>query len=268
MPSADRDKFATLHRASRVWAIAAVHGMAPQLVRLHDELDRRLMPGDRIVYLGNHMGHGSDVVDTVDEMVAYRRRFLSRPMTFVFDVAYLRGSQEEMWQKLLQLQFAPNPREVLQWMLDHGVGATLEAYGGSPKEAMIAARDGAVSITRWTNGLRSAMQARPGHAALMSALRRAAYTDDNALLFVHAGIDPDRPLTAQSDALWWGGGGFAQLAEPFNGFRRVVRGFEREHGGVTVGAFSTSVDGGAGFGGALIAACFGADGAICEQIEV
>jgi serine/threonine protein phosphatase 1 len=45
----------------------------------------------------------------------------------------------------------------------------------------------------------------------VSALRRAAYTDDGALLFVHAGVDPDRPLSAQSDSLWWATTSFMKL---------------------------------------------------------
>jgi len=265
--SADREKFALIRRAERVWAISSIHGMAGQLVRLHEELDPRIGPGDRIVYLGNQMGHGVSIVDTLDEVIEYRRRFLARPMTFPFDIVYLRGSQEEMWQKLLQLQFAPNPREVLQWMLDHGVGATLAAYGGDPREGMVSARDGAVSITRWTNALRSAMQARPGHYALMSVLKRAAYTDDNGLLFVHAGIDPERPLSAQSDTLWWGGEGFSRLEAPYSGFSRVVRGYDRTHAGVEETGWSISIDAGAGFGGALVAVCVDREGAIVDRIE-
>jgi len=266
--SADRDIFGLIRRPARVWAISSVHGMAGQLVRLHEELDARLTPGDRVVYLGNHMGHGTAVGDTLDEMIEYRRRFLARPNSFPFDIVYLRGSQEEMWQKLLQLQFAPNPREVLQWMLDHGVGATLDAYGGNANEGMLAARDGAVSITRWTNVLRGAMQARPGHSALMSALKRAAYTDDNALLFVHAGIDPERPLSAQSDALWWGGDGFKRLEGPFGGFKRIVRGYDRAHGGLETTEWSVTIDAGAGFGGTLVAACLDPTGEIVDRIEV
>lgn len=37
-----------------------------------------------------------------------------------------------------------------------------------------------------------------------AALRHAAFTDERGLLFVHASIDPSRPLTAQGDAFWWG----------------------------------------------------------------
>jgi serine/threonine protein phosphatase 1 len=186
---------------------------------------------------------------------------------FAADVVYLRGSQEEMWQKLLQLQFAPNPREVLEWMLAQGVGATLTAYGGSPQQGAQAAREGPLSLTKWTNALRTAMQSRPGHYVLMSALRRAAYTDDGGLLFVHAGIDPARPLSAQSDSLWWGMGGFAKLAQPYGGFRRVVRGFDRAHPGIELGEFTATVDGGCGFGGPLVAACFDPEGRVVDAIE-
>ena len=41
---------------------------------------------------------------------------------FPIDIVYLRGQQEEMWHRMLQIQFAPNPKEVLPWMLQQGVG--------------------------------------------------------------------------------------------------------------------------------------------------
>ena len=40
-----------------------------------------------------------------------------------------RGAQEEMFLKLMQLQTAPNPEDIVSWMFDHGVGSTLESYG-------------------------------------------------------------------------------------------------------------------------------------------
>src|SRR5262249_9603135 len=82
----------------------------------------------------------------------FRRWLLARPRTFAYDIAYLRGGQEEMWQKLLQIQFAPNPREVLGWMLTQGVGATLAAYGGDVRLAGGAARAGPMALTRWCAG--------------------------------------------------------------------------------------------------------------------
>jgi serine/threonine protein phosphatase 1 len=262
-----RDLFAVLRRTVRVWAVAAVHGQAAQLHALHRALWPRLLPGDRLVYLGNLLGRGAAVRDAVDLVLEFRRHLIARPGFFAGDLACLRGSQEEMWDKLLQLQFAPNPREVLDWMLAQGLGATLEAYGAAPEEAMRQARGGAVGLARWTGSLRRAIQAAPGHADFLSALRRAAYTGDGRLLFVHAGIDPERPLTAQNDALWWGHPGGFPPAATFDGFARVVRGFDRAHAGVQVFPHGTSIDGGCGFGGPLIAACFGAEGAIDDLIE-
>ena len=263
----EREMFAVLRRAKRIWAMAPIHGEAGRLRSLHEQIEERLGPGDRIIYLGGFLGRGGEVGPAVDELIRFRRRFLSLPLAFPFDIAYLRGQQEEIWHKLLQLQFAPNPREVLTWMLQQGAGATIEAYGGSPAEGFQQCRSGALAITRWTNSLRTAMQARPGHYQLMAALRRAAYTDDLQLLFVHAGVDPERPLDAQGDSLWWGHPGFAELAHPYGGFLRVVRGFDRAHGGATVKSFVTTLDGGCGFGGKALAACLDLSGDILELIE-
>ena len=189
MAEVDKNFFATLRHARRVWAVAAIHGEAVRLNNLHDELVGRLRGGDRLVYLGNFMGRGSEVGATIDALLEFRRDFLAAPGMFACDIAYLRGQQEEMWQKLLQLQFAVGPAEVLAWMLDQGVDATLATYGGDVEEAGRRARSGALELARWTNELRRRMQDRTGHVELMTSLRRAAVTEDGSLLFVHAGID-------------------------------------------------------------------------------
>jgi serine/threonine protein phosphatase 1 len=259
--------FAVVRRARRVWAVASVHGEAGRLDLLHHALWDRFGPGDRLVYLGNILGRGPSVRDTVDLVLEFRRHLLARPGLFAYDIAYLRGSQEEMWDKLLQLQFAPNPREVMEWMLAHGIGATLAAYGSTPAQAMGHARSGPMALARWTGTLRREMQAAAGHVALMSALRRAAYSDDGRLLFVNAGVDPERPLSAQTDTLWWGQPGAFPLRRAFEGFSQVIRGHERAHGGLQAGPFSTTLDAGCGLGGPLLAACFAADGRILDLIE-
>ncbi|MBX6322919.1 MAG: hypothetical protein IRY94_13910 [Rhodospirillaceae bacterium] len=264
---ADQQLFAVLRRARRVWAVASVHGEAGRLHALHLVLKDRFAPGDRLVYLGNILGRGPAVRETVDLVLAFRRHLLARRGMFAYDIAYLRGSQEEMWDKLLQLQFAPNPREVLEWMLAHGVGATLAAYGADPAQALGHARGGPMALARWTGALRRAMQAAPGHVALMSALRRAAYSDDGGLLFVSAGLDPQRPLRNQDDALWWGRPRTFPLGRAYEGFAQVVRGYDPAHRGLDAGPFSTSLDAGCGRGGPLLAACFAPDGAILDLIE-
>jgi serine/threonine protein phosphatase 1 len=263
----DRDKFAALRGARRVWAVGAIHGELDRLIALHKQLGDRFLSGDRLVYLGNYMGRGQAVLETIDALLLFRRQLIAAPGMHVCDVVYLRGQQEEMWHKLLQLHLAVGPAEVLIWMLEQGLRETLTAYGGDAETALRRARSGALELARWTNELRQHMQARDGHVQLMSSLRRAALSDDGALLFVHAGIDARRPLDAQGDAFWWNSADFAALDAPFAGYARIVRGFDPEHGGVRIGAFSATVDSGCGFGGPLTAVCFGPDGEEIERIE-
>src|SRR3546814_15546865 len=96
------------------------------------------------------------------------------------------------------------------------------------------------------------MNASLGHADLMAALKRAAFTDDGKLLFVSAGLDPSLPLSAQIDSFWWGSPAFAMLeapvSSPYDGYARVIRGFARERAGkplapVPSGRYTTTVDG-------------------------
>lgn len=261
-------KFARLQGARRVWAIAAINGEVSRLVRLHDRISERFQEGDRVVYLGNYVGHGDTVLATIAELLDFRRRVLGRRGGFTCDVIFLRGAQEEMWQKMLQLQFAPNPGEVLHWMARAGMEAAVRGYGGDLREGFAASRDGPRTITRWTGALRDAMNATPGHTAFLSGLRHAAFTEEPGLLFVHAAIDPSRPLAAQGDTFWWGRDDILELDAPFDGFGRVVRGVDRDCRGVVVRQFGVSVDGGAGRGGRLIAACFAAESAVIDVIEV
>ena len=179
----------------------------------------------------------------MDELLVFRRALLARPRGHIDDIQYLRGRQEEMWSKLLRLQIAVNGRQVLEWMLENGVAPTLAAYGGSAADGLLAA---------------------DGHNALLGSLRHAASTD--RLLFVNAGIDPTLALAEQGDRFWWGG--LAGLDKAYGGYTRVVRGFARRHPGLEVGDMSATIDGCAGFGGPLIAACFDPAGEIADSIEV
>ena len=45
------------------------------------------------------------------------------------EIVFLRGAQEEMFLKLMQLQTAPNPEDIVSWMFDHGVDKTIHSYG-------------------------------------------------------------------------------------------------------------------------------------------
>lgn len=266
-PPCDSTIFATLRCWRRVWAVAAIHGESGRLARVLDGIAARLAPGDRVVFLGNYLGYGPDVGGTIDRLLAFRRGFLAQPLSFPGDIVFLRGWQEEVWHKLTQLQFSADPKPVFHWMLERGMASSLAAYGFAPGHVETAMREGVMAVTRWTGSLRAAVDARPGHRALFAALRHAARTDDDKILFVHAGYDPGKPLELQSDILWWGGADLLEQNGAFSGFSRIVRGFDRQRAGIKRGAFAVSLDGGAGFGGPLHAACFDRDGTIVDQVS-
>ena len=203
---------AMLRQPTRLWAIAAVHGAVHRLAAVAGSIAAQLEPGDAVIFLGNLIGGTSsgeacDVASTLDLALALRRRTLSLPGARACDVAFLRGTQEEMWTKLEQLHFAQGPGDVLSWMLQRGLGGTIAAYGGDAAiaEGERAVRDGPMAIARWTGALRQALRARPGHVEWLAAIRRAALSDDGHLLAVHHGIDALKPLDLQGDAFWWGG---------------------------------------------------------------
>ncbi|MFP6714286.1 MAG: hypothetical protein VCB14_03960 [Alphaproteobacteria bacterium] len=258
---------AVLKGARRVWAVSAVHGEIDHLKAIHNQLERHFVAGDRLVYLGNYLGHGARITETVDELLLIRRAMLARFNLFDGDIVYLRGRQEEIWQKLLQLHLAQDPSQVLEWMLDQGADATLAAYGGDPAKGRMWCREGARSLARWTGELREAVRQRAGHSELFAALRRAAITDDGGLLLVHAGIDAARPLWAQTDSFWWGSSGYTTLEPTYEGFRRVIRGFDPDRSGSSLEKYAVTLDKGCGAGGSLHAACFGVGGEIVCEIN-
>ena len=258
---------ATLRGGGRIWAFGAIHGDVGGLRRLHQQIFPHLLPGDQIVYLGGYLGWGPSVTETVHELLLFRRAFIACPGVNVEDIVFLRGAQEEMWQKLLQLQFAAQPSDVLRWMLERGIGPTISAYGGSQSEGLTAADDGVLALTRWTGVLRQAMHAADGHTPLMSSLKHAAITDDNALLFVHAGINPTASLSAQRDHFWWGSPAFETMDTSYDNVQVIVRGHAPRGGGTKIGRPITTLDAGAGRGGPVVAACIGPDGEVLQIFE-
>jgi serine/threonine protein phosphatase 1 len=111
------------------------------------------------------------------------------------------------------------------------------------------------------------MNAAPGHRMLLATLRHAAASADDRLLFVNAGVDASRPLAGQGDAFWWGRRDILDLAAPFDGFGRVIRGFDQQQRGLVEREFAVSLDAGAGRGGPLLAAAFEPDGTVAELVE-
>ncbi|WP_417789521.1 hypothetical protein [Terasakiella pusilla] len=261
-------KFAEFEDKKRIWAVASIHGELDHLRALHGELANHFIPGDGLIYLGNIMGRGPNVGGCINEVLSFRRLVILQDGADINDVVFLRGCQEEMLYKLRHIPFAKEPVEVLEWMASHGVESTLRAYGTSCEEGIRAASQGLSGISLWMNRLKAEMHKQDGHEQYMDALKRAAYTTDKKLLFVNANVVLDMPLDAQSDAFWWGTQEFRDLDHPYGGFDRTVRGYDHRQQGVHMADHQLCLDGGCGFGGKLVAACFEADGTLSHRIEV
>jgi hypothetical protein len=259
---------ARLSGGGRIWALGALLGDDDALEALACAALSRWQPGDRLVVLGNMLGPNGDPAGTLDGLLRLRRRLMAANRGC--GVLFLRGAQEEMWQKALSLPFAMTPLEVLDWMLGRGLGSIIEAYGASVADGRIACRNGPSEIARWTRGLRQRQAAHAGHAELLASLKRAALGNGGALLLSAAGVDATRPLDEQGDAFWWSAQSDASLAAAltrgadagWNAATRLVRGA------------GPSADAAAGYGQVLTVtrgrpavAALDATGAVLERIE-
>ena len=189
-----------------------------RLVDLHDQISERFEDGDRLVYLGNYLGRGAAVRETIDELIDFRRRVLARRGGFACDISLPARRSGRNAAQAAAVAIRAQPRRSPAWMVKAGIEPTVRAYGGDLRQGLAAARDGPRTITRWTSSLRNAINAAPGHTMLFSALRHAAFSDEGGVLFVHAAVDPMRPLAAQGDAFWWGGYDILDLADAVRQF--------------------------------------------------
>ena len=168
-------RFTNIQDCRRIWAIPSVHAQVDQLMCLHDLIYREFTPGDRLIYMGNYTGYNVGSIETQDEMLAFRRTLIAKQGVKAEDLIYLRGAQEEMMQKLLQIQFAPNPRLVIEWMLSHGLAQTLEAYSICIPTLLRTAGEGVIQLSKWTSHLREMIRKHAGHEELSAQYKRAAY---------------------------------------------------------------------------------------------
>jgi serine/threonine protein phosphatase 1 len=204
---------------SLTYAIGDIHGSLDKLERLmlQCEQDAAGQPAT-FIFLGDYIDRGPHSAGVIAYLIEMQRRFGDRVIT-------LKGNHEAMAVGVIDGE-AP----IRMWFVGGGE-ATLESYGGIP----------------------------PGelpheHVEWMRSLRLSH--DDGRRLFVHAGIDPEQPLTAQVEAvLLW-------IREPFLSHtgdygRLVVHGHTPQlTGAPDLRSNRLNIDTAAVFGGPLTAAVF------------
>lgn len=239
--------YAPMRLPRKIWVLSPILGKYEGLNALHQTIFSQFQPGDRVVYTGNILGQGTDNIAVMNEIIFFRRLLLSVPSVLPNDIIFLRGAQEEMFQKLFQLTYAPGPVQILEWMFQKGVASILDSYHLDPEEALRAARNGPMKIQKWIEKLRQAQRRHKGHMELLMHLRKAAYSVDAenvpmGLLVVSSGLKWSKPMDQQGDNFWWGRADFNEMDQPYGEFTRIVRGLDPAHAGVKVGQHIVSLD--------------------------
>tara|TARA_Y100000590_G_C15432062_1_gene905584 strand:- start:10 stop:822 length:813 start_codon:yes stop_codon:yes gene_type:complete len=219
-------KFAELKYAKRIWAIGSIHSCYESFESIKKYILNNFIIGDKLIFLGNVIGFGNFSKETLSSVIDLRNNLLGNFLLKPEDIVFLRGAQEEMFLKLLQLQTAPNPLDIVNWMFEHGVDKTAESYGFNRDEIKNISTQGTLSITKLTLKLTKVLNENPGHKEYFSNICHAAYSYNKKILFVNRGVDISRPLSAQNDCFWWGYQNFSKLTKPYNTFVKIVRGYE------------------------------------------
>ena len=221
--------FIELKKSSKIWAVGSIHSNLNSFNSIKEFLLNNFEENDKLIFLGNVIGLGNNSKETLSSVIDLRFNLMSKFKLKPDSVIFLRGAQEEMFSKLLQLQLAPNPSEIIEWMFDHGVNETIKSYGFPEDEVINVASSGTMNISKWTKNLNKVVHNTSGHTQYFLNLRHAAYSHTKKILFVNRGVDVTRPLSAQNDCFWWGFQNFSLIDKPYKTFIRIVRGYESEH---------------------------------------
>ena len=219
-------QFAEFKFCNNIWAIGSIHSHQESFESIKSYIIKNFSKDDRIVFLGNIIGVGDFAKETLSSIIDLRLKLMSKFCLKPEDIVFLRGAQEEMFLKILQLQTAPNPTEILTWMYEHGVDKTIRSYGLDSHQLIDISSHGTIAITKWTTRLNNILSSKEGHKEYFSNLSHAAFPKSKMVLFVNRGVDITRPLSAQNDCFWWGYHNFSKLNKPYRSFKKIVRGYE------------------------------------------
>ncbi len=236
------------------YAVGDVHGEHERLVALHDAIEAhwRLYGGGRpatIVHVGDYVDRGPDSRRVVQFLIDRQRAAEERADR---DVLCLLGNHERMM--IDALETGEQPR-LIQWLLNGGE-ATFESYRrvAQPETPMaeIFPRE---------------------HLDWMKALPSQVLDREAGLLFVHAGVQPDKfPECPEEVRLWTRAKKFMKDAKwpknaELDGLTVVHGHTPTDDGAPYVGPRRINLDTGAVYGGPLTAAVL-KDGAPPEFLYV
>ena len=188
-----------------VYAVGDIHGRLDLLQAIEGLIaeDITARPSERatVCHLGDYIDRGPQSAQVIEHLSATENASLNR--------VFLKGNHEDR-----MLEFLAKPDQQGAGWLDYGGREALASYGVLVGDEVIAG-----DWVRVRDDLQERLPA--AHLAFLRALRLAFVW--RGYVFVHAGLNPDRPMSAQAphDLMW--------IKEPFQSStrawpRRVVHG--------------------------------------------
>lgn len=212
------------------FALGDVHGRADLLRRMLDQITalcaREPNAQPVIVFAGDYIDRGPQSREVIELLLSERLDG--------FQPHFLLGNHEQ-----LMLDFLDDPQRGRRW-LDFGGANTMLSYGVRPPPISATPEE----LEDAGAALRARIPAH--HHAFFRGLER--YVELGDYLFVHAGVDPSKPLTEQTDAdLLWIRDRFIKHRKPMS--HRVVHGhtpvraacLEGSRIAIDTGAFATGL---------------------------
>ena len=160
--------FSELIKANKIWAIGSLHSSLDSFKSIKKYILSNIELGDKLIFLGNLIGFRADSKKTIDEVLQLRFNLMAKYQLKHSDIVFLRGAQEEMFSKLLQLHIAPNPIEILEWIFSHGVDQTIISYNFDPDEFRKIVTQGTIQINKLTTKLNNQISSNAGHKEFFS----------------------------------------------------------------------------------------------------
>ena len=190
-----------MNSISQVFAIGDIHGCNSLLKKIHKKVltkSEKVMGNKILIYLGDYIDRGSKVKETIDTIINFK------PMNF--KCVFLRGNHDQML-----LDFVNSKPESLTVWLYNGGAETLKSYCGREIS------DDLLNSSSKKQQIREKfIKALPKkHLHFFNGLQFSYTWKD--YFFVHAGIDPSRPLSKQrkTDMIWTRTPKFLASNQPF-----------------------------------------------------
>ena len=190
-----------MNNISQVFAIGDIHGCKGLLEKIHNKILKKSekVEGNKIlIYLGDYVDRGHKVKETINTIINFKPKD--------FKCVFIRGNHDQML-----LDFVNGKSESLTVWLYNGGAETLKSYCG--REISDDLLNNSAKKLQIREKFIKALPKK--HLHFFNGLQFSYTWKD--YFFVHAGIDPSRPLSKQrkTDMIWTRTPKFLASNQPF-----------------------------------------------------